>query len=492
MLPRVHIAGQDRGLHLIAQGSIDLVLPFELQHLTTCEELLTSVRGQHLWIARAGACQFIATLAWSEANTSPHISAYLSDWVGSWETWMRLGLRLLELPCFDCDPTLQAFFSIHHPDLSSTLTPPDGALTAIFRSVTYSFEVHFDEHLPQTVPKQKRKRQQDYIVSGQRAEAGDRHTIKSSRDIFSELAVEDQLAINDFVRRLEPSPAGAQSAYRRKRALANTGGPSRVTPTSEDVKHLVHAALNILVLGSRVNKGVKVIEGSESPNLAQVAPAVFHIPYLKTVTDRAKLMPVIATSLARMSNAESPRLRQKIAALSTVPIAIDHSLDPNAVHDSAICNIEQRVWKTVLATTRLPALPARKSAENGDQQTGSFSSRSIEHDMILSTTSQGGSSTGHFQEVTVDQAMTFLSEHDMRFMSDSYMAPISHTYLSSFESFATAHNGLMAEALDGECHTTACHPALEESEHHGSFQNGVPFADMPRTMEHNLFGKSHV
>ena len=106
---------------------------------------------------------------------------------------------------------------------------------------------------------------------------------------------------------------------------------------STEARDLFQAALGVLVLGHKGQvKGVSVLESAPSQALVDLMPAVFHMPYLKVriesvrslatllfshpdgqaMSDRAKLLPTIAASLARMRNAESPSLRQKIESFA--------------------------------------------------------------------------------------------------------------------------------------------------------------------------------
>lgn len=92
---------------------------------------------------------------------------------------------------------------------------------------------------------------------------------------------------------------------------------------------LVEILLEQLMLApEKKNKGYQVWGGSSTHCLTNLAPGVFHMPYLSVsstisvqsnmltrqqeISDRAQLLPVIATCLARMKNAESPALRQKV------------------------------------------------------------------------------------------------------------------------------------------------------------------------------------
>ena len=188
------------------------------------------------------------------------------------------------------------------------------------------------------------------------------------------------MAIDSFM-----SPLGGPREEHSQNAQLKRKRVKYVRPVAEvsAARDLVEALIEILLFGG--NKkcfGFKVLEGEALPGLTILAPGVFHMPYLKVstsvhemtshllntyiqgVSDRADVIPTIATSLARMINAESPSLRKKVADL--------RSSSNDGVDDSTemtIQGIEKGTWNVLLKNIKVPALQPRASM--GQQECGS-------------------------------------------------------------------------------------------------------------------------
>lgn len=76
-------------------------------------------------------------------------------------------------------------------------------------------------------------------------------------------------------------------------------------------------------------------------------------------------MSVIATSLARMSNAESPRFRQKVLSLRAFSSLSPTSAITNEVDDEFITSrIEEATWRTILSTTQVPVVRCKANPKD--------------------------------------------------------------------------------------------------------------------------------
>lgn len=84
----------------------------------------------------------------------------------------------------------------------------------------------------------------------------------------------------------------------------------------------------------------------------------FELIVLQTISHRASLLPTIATSLARMKNAESPSLRYKTAifAARVIGESYDHG-------DCVIRGIEKGTWDVLLSSIKIPARSPQASRE---------------------------------------------------------------------------------------------------------------------------------
>lgn len=268
-------------------------------------------------------------------------------------------------------------FSIQHPDLTSALVAPANALTARFLGVSCSINISSprkDVAPPEPVveklgrPCKKRKVHEEMASKG----------ASEDGDIYDGLTTENHQAIDDFLSSLNLQLVdGNQLGGRAERHQQHTRGAEEIL-ASPTIPDLLQTALKMLVLGgSGTHKGISVLEGKSFQGLKELVPAVFHFPYLEvslqvslhvfaangfvqTVSSRARLLPAIATSLARMANAESPVLRLKVASFAS-NVAKDGDYSGSPVNsDSIVCGIEKAAWETILATTKKPVLRSRR------------------------------------------------------------------------------------------------------------------------------------
>lgn len=172
-------------------------------------------------------------------------------------------------------------FFIQHPDLRSALVAPKGSLVAQFRALILlinTFESIKEDTLTETAGKslgKKRKRRAKQSKPSLLKVAG-------SDNIYSILDSEDQLAVETFVSSLNIPP---------EYNMEQVHGPVKedsLRMTREAIlgkictSTLFGALFEQLIL--RPNKGYRGFEVSTNHpthSLAQLAPGVFHMPYLK-------------------------------------------------------------------------------------------------------------------------------------------------------------------------------------------------------------------
>lgn len=73
------------------------------------------------------------------------------------------------------------------------------------------------------------------------------------------------------------------------------------------------------------------------------------------------MLPVIATSLARMGNAESPMLRHKVASFKSRLPAETGDFEPSDEGGRTVRGIEKSAWEALLATIKTPSLRGKSS-----------------------------------------------------------------------------------------------------------------------------------
>ncbi|KAF4510897.1 hypothetical protein G6O67_002745 [Ophiocordyceps sinensis] len=306
-MPAIRVVSRLEDMELAVQGSLLLGLPETRSRLTSSAELLDLVTTKHLWICRTGSCHFNVTVSVDgEPIAGADQEARLAEWVGGCEVWDRLGLRLQY--CGSGSPG-EMIFSVQHPDLSSALIAPQGTLSADFRSSSWRIDIS-TKRAPRASRDGRRKRQrmEQGLV---RAETPSTVPPSDGDDFYHCLTSADRRAVEDFVLSMD---FGASSPQERQGAGHEEVNSARLVESltgSDTVRDFVQLAIRMLVCGQKgQQKGFTILQSSPLHSLTNLAPAVFHIPYLKAVSDRAKLLPILATSLARMTTAESPSLRQ--------------------------------------------------------------------------------------------------------------------------------------------------------------------------------------
>ncbi|QYT04014.1 hypothetical protein H0G86_010953 [Trichoderma simmonsii] len=347
-LPDLSLISNEQQLDFSLGGTLQLRFPDGVDVPRTSSDLLKLVTEKHLWIARTGSCYFrLDVSVQGEPVLERNHIAKLVEWV-----WSRAGICLHVQDKDSIESSGTISFSIQHPDLSSTLITQRDAFTAEFESVNCRIDLspNKDERsLGKRSLKRKRAKQANECVETRRSD-----DVFADDEYLVDLTPDDQKAIDAFIQSLNmiPTQQGRSESTPRSGPSCLTSGKLEF---SESFKQLFEVALEILVLGSRKQyRGITTVNRTHAECLIRLAPAVFNRPYLKTICDRASLLPIIATSLARMKNAESPSLRQKAASFAAQ--VADVGCDYN---DRVIRGIEKSTWDVLLSTTKIPKLPGK-------------------------------------------------------------------------------------------------------------------------------------
>ncbi|RDA84033.1 hypothetical protein CP532_6509 [Ophiocordyceps camponoti-leonardi (nom. inval.)] len=366
-LPTTRVAGRASNVQVSVDGSLLLRLPEDSAGLTTCDDLLELVETRHAWICRTGACHVGVTVCMDGEPLALPDETPLADWFGECELWQRLGLRLQYCGVERTGASDEMIFSLQHPDLSSALAAPKGASSIEFMAWTCRVDVCFE--------KPSKGRKQRRCSSSTTAGTKKKKSAKTCPAVITtDNGDEDYL-----YRCLTPSDRKAVDDFLSSMSFEAGGDVGRLVASSS-VRDAVQLAIGAVVCGRRKSLGgVAVLKSSRAHCLVRLAPAVFHIAYLKAsdptvaraVSDRAKLLPTIATSLARMMHAESPGLRQAVESLG------GPSVEAKSMERAEV----------LLSAIRAPSLP-RKPAE--DDEVGADSRYSDEPDTLPTVVSHFG------------------------------------------------------------------------------------------------------
>ncbi|KAI5462207.1 hypothetical protein BGZ63DRAFT_403464 [Mariannaea sp. PMI_226] len=370
-LPSIKLVLVKEKLEVNVTSSICLDLPPQLLSIETVTQLADLVRQSHLWICRRGPCCFEVSVT---INSNPiqeqNLIEEFSRLILKSELWDRLCLRL-ELECHAISqlPGVMTF-SIHHPDLASALLPPTSALTSRFHAALVSINVvearkklPSDESPPKPPKKRKRKLQDKSKVKSP--------TINCEK-LCSSLEVDDQLAVESFMASLNFTSRDCLDQ------LATNPSTDCIRPTLEVSAILrslclIDSIFEMLLLSPQKKyKGIRVFGDISATCLTSLAPGVFHMPYLKSLSDRSEFIKVIGSSLARMKNAESPLLRQKIRELylGRAPACMITN-EGNMIARA----IENHAWNVLLSHSEIPPLNGRGTRmRRATPQVGALSS----------------------------------------------------------------------------------------------------------------------
>ncbi|KAL7799718.1 hypothetical protein V8C37DRAFT_365222 [Trichoderma ceciliae] len=356
-LPQLRLSSNEQHLNFSLEGSLRLRFPDGVEPPRTSSDLLKLVTEMHLWIARTGSCYFdLVVSIQGEPVSKGDQMVKLMEWVQNCEVWSRVGVRLQGRERDAAECPARTTFSIQHPDLSSALVTPRDAFTAEFQAVTCHVNLSPVQDAP-LVSKRSLKRKRERVKQIDRCienqQLGD--LALEDEDIIS-LTPDDRRAIDAFIQSLNMAPTQHGRHKSAQRACRSDGIQEKIE-FSERLRQLFDVALEMLVLGSgKQYKGITAIECTRAECLTRLAPAVFYMPYLKTISDRASLLPIIATSLARMKNAESPSLRHK--AISFAARVTDENCDHG---DRVIRGIEKSTWVVLLSAMKMPSRPRKAS-----------------------------------------------------------------------------------------------------------------------------------
>ncbi|KID88479.1 RasGEF protein [Metarhizium guizhouense ARSEF 977] len=179
--------------------------------------------------------------------------------------------------------------------------------------------------------------------------------LRMSGDVeFDCLALDDQRAVDDFIKRMNLDIAESETSRRLKRRRSRHKIASEMIYSTYTKDMLETCLANIMVGIKRCPKSMKFINTGPGKPLSQLAPAVFNIPYLQDISARKDFLFTIATSLERMKGAESPSLRRKVEGLKldSYNQSEENSSEDTYQKDLVRNGIECSLWN--LMTSNIP------------------------------------------------------------------------------------------------------------------------------------------
>ncbi|KAK4122693.1 hypothetical protein N657DRAFT_574972 [Parathielavia appendiculata] len=103
--------------------------------------------------------------------------------------------------------------------------------------------------------------------------------------------------------------------------------------------------------------GMRTIKSMAAPSLINIAPAVWDLNYLQTMSIHAEVIPWIASGIARLTNARSAALREKLTFLVQRRTPGDNAQGPVDQETETRDEVRKRLWS--LCQTRIRPEPIK-------------------------------------------------------------------------------------------------------------------------------------
>ncbi|KAG6011775.1 hypothetical protein E4U54_007913 [Claviceps lovelessii] len=347
-LPAFSIKSKSQDIILTSTGELDLHLPRSCGVIGTVTELEQLAEKAKLWIAKQGLCHFMIDFSVNGISVSDADTLhYLEAVIARCDIWKRLELGLVPVTEPRGERTNRVAYSIQHSDLSSALAPPDTASVAVFRSVLYSIDLLTSQGGATGIWKSEGTQRRPHFKKTE--------LCNDENEEYNKLASADRKAVDDFLENMQTNVESysPSSLPNKRRRLENR---RKDDAFSAHVNVLLSTWLECVVLGRRgrrCSNAVALTQSTAAAPLSQLAPGVFNVPYLKNISAKREFISPISTSLARMSNAESPSLRKKVQRLGAM-IEGQGASRTREQSDHVRAGIELKIWGILSAETSEP------------------------------------------------------------------------------------------------------------------------------------------
>ncbi|KAK0740916.1 hypothetical protein B0T18DRAFT_219806 [Schizothecium vesticola] len=129
-----------------------------------------------------------------------------------------------------------------------------------------------------------------------------------------------------------------------------------------EMTSLMDVGLRKLLGVGKGPQGFRTSKSGPSPSLMDIAPGVWNLRYLQSLETHARAIPAIASGIARLTNARSSRLREKVARLGFFGRQASNTIDQVHCGERVEEEIRGRLWS--LCQTRIQAGPMAKAANH--------------------------------------------------------------------------------------------------------------------------------
>ncbi|KAK3397314.1 hypothetical protein B0T20DRAFT_500964 [Sordaria brevicollis] len=390
-----------------------------LQQLTAIGLARHSKDG-NLWMAKSGSCQLVFKTFINGQLPDPNVidPAIISFLIG-------MAAECSEQEEQDRKPAETTYF-LCHPDLSSEMIVPPTITCVKFKGLMCKLNLRIDTSWgskagrkpkrgssKKPVEEETVQEPEEPSVAGETQPAGKR---RNPRRVTRAADVK----YTDIVAR--------KPAARKANTSVNSDSDQVILLSiskeeAEEMALFLDVALRKLVEVKHNSPGIKVFSGdADFPSLIEIAPAVWNLRYLQSMTAHAKTIPTIASGVARLRNAQAASLREKVSKLSGASGAEPPS--NNSPSHAAEGNLEEAIMKEVgkrlwtLCQTTIRVEPTVKTG----------SKRKVKVDE-----KEAPADTQAEEEEEVTQEEYFSQLTDDGWVDHHHYPPLTHDYL--FDSF---------------------------------------------------------
>ncbi|KAK1832187.1 hypothetical protein QBC39DRAFT_433513 [Podospora conica] len=136
--------------------------------------------------------------------------------------------------------------------------------------------------------------------------------------------------------------------------------PPRYAWSIHEMATLLDVGLRKLLGVGRGPQGFRTTKSGPSPSLMEIAPGVWNLRYLQLLETHARAIPAIASGVARLANARSSQLREKVARLGLSGGPASEAADRVDCGEGVEEETRGRLWS--LCQTKIQADPMAKTA----------------------------------------------------------------------------------------------------------------------------------
>ncbi|KAK3951055.1 hypothetical protein QBC32DRAFT_393383 [Pseudoneurospora amorphoporcata] len=339
-------------LELTASCLIDSeTATLELNQLTATDLFQHSKDG-NLWVAKSGSCQLVFKTFINGQLPDPNVinPAIISSLIG------------MAAECSDGDQKPETSYFLCHPDLSSEMIVPPTVTCVKFRGLVCKVNLRIDtswrgagepqrpsnkanQEITQTEP--------ELPVVEETGPGGRRNPRRITRTANVKYADTSRQPVRKAHPDTQPDSTNSEP-----------DGVILLSISKEEQKKMalfLDVALRKLLGVKHTSPGVKVTEDTQLPSLIDIAPAVWNLRYLQSMTVHAQTIPTIANGMARLRNARSATLRAKVNKLLGAEAVSSTTSHPDDYEDGIRKEVEKRLWS--LCQTSIHVEPTVKTSK---------------------------------------------------------------------------------------------------------------------------------